>query len=202
MCEETFLFFCLFLPVPFSLPTLPRRLTVSIPWRLVTFQDRAGWQRVGHRDQLTEINEDFQLHLLMFIASSSDNFFALVVHGFFFSSSFGEKVFHFFWDNLGQQAASFLTYIIWLLQNHAMLPLGQDPGAVVAVPPNAVAPAISQNAAVGILFPFAFAPPPHNLLPQFPVNCPDFSTTCQNITRYQIITFLEQFKPSSGGACL
>lgn len=93
-----------------------------------------------------------------------------------------EKVFHFFWDNLGQQAASFLTYIICLLQNHAMLPLGQDPGAVVAVPPNAVAPAISQQAAVGILFPFAFAPPPHNILPQFPVNCPDFSTTCQNIT--------------------
>lgn len=38
---------------------------------------------------------------------------------FFFD---GEKLFHFFWDNLGQQAASFLTYIIWLLQNHAMLP--------------------------------------------------------------------------------
>lgn len=198
------LFFCLFLPVPFSLPTLPRRLTVSIPWRLVTFQDRAGWQRIGHRNQLTEINEDFQLHLLMFIASSSDNSFALAVHGFFFFFFFdGEKVFHFFWDNLGQQAPSFLTYLHYLaITESCHAPPGQDPGAVVAVPPNAVAPAISQNAAVGILFPFAFAPPPHNILPQFPVNCPDFSITCQNITRYQNITFLEQFEPSSGGACL
>lgn len=63
-----------------------------------------------------------------------------------------------------------------------MLPQGQDPGVVVAFPPNAVAPAISQNAAVGILFLLAFAPPPHNILPQLPVNRPDFSTTCQNIT--------------------
>lgn len=81
-------------------------------------------ERVGHRDQLTEINEGFQLHLLVFIASSSDNFFALAVYVFFFFFD-GEKVFHL---RQSQPTGSFFSdlhyLIIWLLQNHAMLPPG------------------------------------------------------------------------------
>lgn len=77
-------------------------------------------ERVGHRDRLTEINEDFQRQLLMFIASSSDNFFAWLNMDFFFLTV--KKCFISSETISAQQAASFLTYIIWLLQNHAMLP--------------------------------------------------------------------------------